>query len=65
MTAMSDPGCEPPEQMAKAAPLLATEPLDGVTRRVTYSQEVLKEFGRLTDAKGTGVDRPGSGYSQI
>jgi len=53
--------------MANAALLLATEPLDKVTGRVTYSQQILKEFGWLTDAKGTGVDpeRVGSGYSQI
>ena len=31
--------------MAHAALLLATEPLDKTTGRVTYSQEILKEFG--------------------
>ena len=62
---MDDPRGEPPILMAKAALLLATEPLDKVTGRVTYSQEILKEFGWITEAKGTGVDRPGSGYSQI
>ena len=58
---------ETTEIMANAALLLATEPLDKVTGRVTYSQQILKEFGSLTDAKGTGVDpeRVGSGYSQI
>jgi citronellol/citronellal dehydrogenase len=58
---------EPPEVMAKAALLLATEPLDRVTGRVTYSQAILKEFGWLTEAKGIGVDPAlrGSGYSQI
>ena len=30
--------------MAHAALLLATEPLDKTTGRVTYSQEILKEF---------------------
>ena len=50
-----------------AALLLATEPLEKVSGRVTYSQQILKEFGWIDDAKGTGVDaeRPGSGYSQI
>ena len=62
---MDDPRGEPPELMAKAALLLATEPLDKVTGRVTYSQEILKEFSWITEAKGTGIDRPGSGYSQI
>ena len=54
------------ELMAKAALLLATEPLDKVTGRVTYSQEILKEFGWIIVAKGRGVDPalPGSGYSQ-
>lgn len=64
---MDDPEGEPPELMAKAALLLATEPLDKVTGLVTYSQPLLKEFGWITAAKGIGVDpdRPGSGYSQI
>ena len=33
----------------------------------TYSQQILSEFGWITDAKGRGVDpaMPGSGYSQI
>ena len=58
---------EPPEMMAKAALLLATEPLDKVTGRVTYSQAVLKEFGWIAEAKGIGVGPAlqGSGYSQI
>ncbi len=56
---------EPPEVMAKAALLLATEPLDKVTGRVTYSQAILKEFGWVTEGKGIGLDRQGSGYSQI
>jgi citronellol/citronellal dehydrogenase len=61
----NDPRAEPPEMMAKAALLLATEPLDKITGRVTYSQAILKEFGWITQAKGVGVDRPGTGYSQI
>ena len=65
VTGMDDPRGEPPELMAKAALLLATEPLDKVTGRVTYSQEILGEFGWITGAKGTGVERKGSGYSQI
>jgi hypothetical protein len=62
---MDDPRGEPPEVMARAALLLATEPLDKVTGRVTYSQQILKEFGWITEAQGAGVDRSGSGYSQI
>ena len=60
-----DPRGEPPEMMAKAVLLLATEPLDAVTGRVTYSQQILKEYGLLNQARGAGVERPGSGYSQI
>jgi len=65
VTGLDDPHGEPPEMMARAALLLATEPLDKVTGRVTYSQAILKEFGWITEGKGTGVDLPGSGYSQI
>ncbi|HEY91202.1 MAG TPA: SDR family NAD(P)-dependent oxidoreductase [Dehalococcoidia bacterium] len=65
VSGMDDPRGEPPEMMARAALLLASEPLDRVTGRVTYSQQILKEFGWITEAKGAGADRPGSGYSQI
>jgi citronellol/citronellal dehydrogenase len=67
VTGMDDPRGEHPELMAKAALLLATEPIDKVTGRVTYSQQILKEFGWINEAKGTGVDRDrvGSGYSQV
>jgi citronellol/citronellal dehydrogenase len=67
VSGLDDPRGEPPELMAKAVLLLATEPVDRVTGRVTYSQQILKEFGWIAEAKGTGVDpsRPGSGYSQI
>jgi citronellol/citronellal dehydrogenase len=60
-----DPNAEPESLMAEAALRLATEPLDGVTGRVTYSQQILKELGALGEARGVGVQRPGSGYSQI
>ncbi len=65
VTGLDDPRGEPPELMAKAALLLATEPLDRVTGRVTYSQEILKEFGWIDKGVGTGIERKGSGYSQI
>ena len=64
-----DPRGEPPEYMAKAALLLATEEASKVSGRVTYSQQILKEFGWIDDASGigSGADeaRIGSGYSQI
>jgi NAD(P)-dependent dehydrogenase (short-subunit alcohol dehydrogenase family) len=65
VSGMDDPRGEPPELMAKAALLLATEPLDKVTGRVTYSQEILKEFAWIEDGRGIGIDMKGTGYSQI
>jgi citronellol/citronellal dehydrogenase len=62
---MDDPRGEPAELMAKAALLLATEPLDKITGRVTYSQQILKEYGQLDGARGRGVESRGSGYSEI
>ncbi len=62
---LDDPRGEPPDTMAKAVLLLASEPLEKVSGRVTYSQEILKEFGWIETAKGTGIDREGSGYSRI
>lgn len=65
VTGMDDPRGEPPLLMAKAALLLATEPREKVAGRVTYSQEILLEFGWIGEGRGLGVDRKGSGYSQI
>jgi len=65
VTGMDDPRGEPASVLAKATLLLATEPYDKISGRVTYSQQILKEFGWITDARGRGVDTPGSGYSQI
>ena len=65
VSGMDDPRGEPPEVMARAILLLASEPLDKVTGRVTYSQAILKEFAWITEGKGLGIERPGSGFSQI
>ena len=62
---IDDPRGEPPILMAQAALLLATEPLDRVTGRVTYSQQILKEFGWRAEGRGRGVETCGSGYSEI
>lgn len=62
---MNDPRGEPPEYMAKAAMILASEPVDKVTGWVTYSQVVLKQYGLIEQGRGIGFDRPGSGYSQM
>jgi len=61
----SDPRAEPPEYMADAVLLLATEPIEKISGRVTYSQELLLEYGQIDEAHGVGGDRVGSGYSQI
>jgi citronellol/citronellal dehydrogenase len=65
VTGMDDPNGEPPEMMARAALLLASEPAARVNGRVTYSQQILKEFGWIDGGAGRGVDTPGSGYSQV
>jgi NAD(P)-dependent dehydrogenase (short-subunit alcohol dehydrogenase family) len=65
VSALDDPRGEPPHLMAQAALLLATEPVEKVSGRVTYSQQILKEFGWITEAKGRGVTTRGSGYSEI
>jgi citronellol/citronellal dehydrogenase len=65
VTGMDDPRGEPPSLMARAALLLATEPAASVNGRVTYSQQILKEYGLIAQASGRGVETPGSGYSQI
>jgi NAD(P)-dependent dehydrogenase (short-subunit alcohol dehydrogenase family) len=59
------PNAEPVEWMARAALLLATEPIEKVSGRVTYSQQILQEFGWLEKGRGIGLDVRGSGYSQI
>jgi hypothetical protein len=65
VTALDDPRGEPPHLMAQAALLLATEPVEKISGRVTYSQQILKEFGWITEAKGRGVTTRGTGYSEI
>ncbi len=64
VSSLDDPRGEPPEVMARAILLLATEPLDKVSGRVTYSQAILKEFGWIEEGRGAGIDSSGSGYSQ-
>jgi hypothetical protein len=65
VSGLDDPKGEPPEYMARAVLLLATEPAERVNGRVTYSQQILKEYGLIERAAGRGVDAAGSGYSQI
>lgn len=62
---LDHPDREPMSMMTRAILLLATEPLDRVTGRVTYSQQILQEFGWIEGGEGLGIDRRGSGYSEI
>ncbi len=67
VSGVDDPRGEHPELMARASLLLATEPVEEVSGRVTYSQQILKEYGWIEEAIGTGTaaGREGSGYSLI
>ena len=65
VTGMDDKRGEPPAYMARAALLLASEPSDKMNGRVTYSQQLLHEYGVLVNPTGRGVTIKGTGYSQI
>ncbi len=65
VSGMSDPRGESPILMARAALLLASEPAAKVNGRVTYSQQILGEYGLIEKPSGRGVTVKGSGYSQI
>ncbi|MBT6277781.1 MAG: SDR family NAD(P)-dependent oxidoreductase [Chromatiales bacterium] len=65
VTGMDDPKGEPPSMMAQASLLLASEPSLKVNGRVTYSQQILKEFGWIEGGVGRGIDTVGSGYSRV
>ncbi len=65
VTGVDDPKGEPPLLMARAALLLASEGAAKVNGRVTYSQQILKEFGWIEKGEGRGVTTRGSGYSEV
>ena len=65
VTGADDPKGEPPLLMARAALLLASEDPAKINGRVTYSQQILKEFGWIEAGEGRGVTARGSGYSEI
>ena len=65
MSGMDDPRGEPQMYMARAALLLASESADKINGRVTYSQQILGEYGLIDKPTGRGVTSKGSGYSQI
>jgi citronellol/citronellal dehydrogenase len=60
-----DPQGEPTSYMARAALLLASEPAEKVNGRVTYSQQILSEYGLIEHPTGRGVTTKGTGYSEI
>lgn len=62
---LDDPRSESPDLMSRAALLCVTEPVDAITGRVGYSQQLLREFGWIEDGRGHGIDTAGSGYAQI
>jgi len=64
VTGIDDPKGEHPMLMARAALLLASEAPSKVNGRVTYSQQILDEFGWIEHATGRGVTTRGSGYSE-
>ena len=51
--------------MARTEVLLASEGAAKVNGRVTYSQQILKEFGWIEQAAGWGVTTRGFGYSEF
>ena len=65
VSGIDDPKGEHPVMMARAALLLASEPAEKVNGRVSYSQQILKEWGWIETATGRGVTTRGSGYSEI
>jgi len=65
VTGIEDPRGEPPILMARAALLLASEPPEKINGRVTYSQQILGEYGLIDHPTGRGVTTNGSGCSQI
>jgi hypothetical protein len=56
ITGEDDPRAEPSSYMAEAIRLLITEPLEKVAGRVTYSQELLVEYGYISEGGGLGAD---------
>ena len=65
VTGNDDPRGEHPSLMARAALLLASTPAAEINGRVTYSQQILKEYGWIEKGQGRGVTTIGSGYSQV
>ena len=60
-----DPRAEPMTVMVDSILLLASEPPEKISGRVTYSQAILQEFGWIREGRGFGIDAPGSGFSRI
>lgn len=56
VTGYDDPRGESTDVLAQAVLLLATQPLDDMTGRVGYSQQLLQEAGWITDGRGPGIE---------
>jgi citronellol/citronellal dehydrogenase len=67
VTGYDDPRGESTDKLAQAVLLLATQPLDTMTGRVGYSQQLLQEAGLITDGRGPGIepDWRVSGFSLV
>ncbi len=65
VSGLDDPKGEPPSYMARAVLLLASEPAAKVNGRVTYSQQILSEYGLIENPQGRGLEIEGSGYSRV
>ncbi len=56
VTGYDDPRGESTDMLAQAVLLLLTQPLDSMTGRVGYSQQLLQEAGWITDGRGPGIE---------
>ena len=65
ITGPDDPRAEDPAHMPAAVRILVTDPLERMTGRVVYSQQLLLERGLIADGAGLGVDpkRRVTGYA--
>ena len=60
-----DPKAESRSYVPAAIEILLTAPLEQGAGRIVYSQQLLREFGLITDGRGYGVDAalPVSGFA--
>jgi citronellol/citronellal dehydrogenase len=65
ITGVDDPRAEDPMYMPAAVRILVTDPVERMTGRVVYSQQLLLERGLIASGAGLGVDasQPVTGYA--